>query len=301
MKNVISFDVEDYFQVGAFADRVNKSQWDQFPSRVEANTKKILELLAVSGRQGTFFTLGWVAEKFPALVRAIAEAGHEVACHSHEHRRVFDLTPHIFREDTLRAKRAIEDACGRQIFGYRAPNFSITDKSLWALEILAELGFRYDSSIFPVDHPDYGMLKSPRFPFVVSTNSGPLVEFPMTTLELGSRRSPLSGGAYLRLLPYWYTRWGLRYVNVRESQPFCVYLHPWELDTEQPRLSVSLSARLRHYIGLRGTESKLGRLLKDFEFQQMNSLIEELSGESSLPVSNPLAEIPLCDLRPILN
>jgi polysaccharide deacetylase family protein (PEP-CTERM system associated) len=189
------------------------------------------------------------------------------------------MRPEEFREDTKRAKQTIEDACGQLVRGYRAPSFSIIKDSLWAIDILAELGFKYDSSIFPVVHPNYGMTTVPRFPFVISTASGELVEFPLTTLALGENRSPMSGGAYLRILPYWYMRWGFRFVNRRENQPFCLYLHPWELDPQQPRMSGRLTSRIRHYIGLRGTRSKLVRLLKDFEYQRMGTMIDALRSD----------------------
>ena len=274
MRNALTFDVEDYFHVGAFATHVSRASWESLPSRVEANTQRILDLLAEAGSSATFFTLGWVAARFPRIVRAIADAGHEVACHSDEHRRVFDLSPQEFREDTVRAKRALEDACGQQIRGYRAPSFSITQRSLWALNILVELGFEYDSSIFPVDHPNYGMPGVSRFPFRVKTAAGPLTEFPMATIALGGRRSPFAGGAYLRFLPYFYTRWGIRYVNRAESQPVCVYLHPWELDPKQPRIHSGLTGTIRHYVGLRGTVAKLKKLLTEFEFGTLRSQIE---------------------------
>jgi polysaccharide deacetylase family protein (PEP-CTERM system associated) len=284
MKNVVSFDVEDYFHVGAFAENIDKSQWATLPSRVEANTDKILEMMAKNGTVGTFFVLGWVADHFPRLVQRIAGAGHEIACHSQEHRRVFDLNPAEFRSDTLAAKQAIENACGVRVRGYRAPNFSITQNSLWALEILAELGFDYDSSIFPVHHPNYGMPAVPRFPFIITTKAGPLVEFPLTTVQLGGSRSPLSGGAYLRVLPYWYMRWGFGYVNTKENQPFCLYLHPWELDAQQPRMNGRFTARLRHYIGLRSTEIKLAKLLKEFDYQLMGTMVDS-SRASLTPVA----------------
>lgn len=287
MKNVVSFDVEDYFHVGAFADRVNKREWSSFPSRVEANTNKILEMLAKSGKLGTFFVLGWVADRFPHLVMRIAEGGHEIACHSHEHRMVFDMGREKFRADTLQAKQSIEDACGQPVLGYRAPSFSITNRSLWALDILVELGFKYDSSIFPVDHPNYGIPKTPRFPFLVKTKSGTLVEFPLTTVQLGGQRSPMSGGAYLRILPYWYLRWAFGYVNARENHPFCLYLHPWELDAEQPRLNGRMTSRLRHYVGLKTTQSKLARLLEDFEYQGMGPMVEKLKfGLTEIPIDS---------------
>jgi len=297
MRNVMSFDIEDYFHVAAFADCVSKSQWDQLPSRVEGNTKKILDMLETSRSHATFFILGWVAEKFPQLVRSIADAGHEIACHSLEHRRVSEMTPAEFREDTRCAKQTIEDTSGQPVRGYRAPSFSITSKSLWAIEILAELGFKFDSSIFPVDHPNYGMPNLPRFPFVLETKSGPLLEFPLTTIELGGHRSPMSGGAYLRILPYWYTRWGFRYLNEAERQPFCVYLHPWELDSDQPRISGTMTARLRHYTGLKGAQAKLGRLLLDFEFEHMGAIMDKLQHDISDPASRYFNWIPLARLN----
>jgi polysaccharide deacetylase family protein (PEP-CTERM system associated) len=288
MKNVMTFDVEDYFHVQAFADRVDKREWANFPSRVEANTRRILEHLHLANRSGTFFVLGWVARKFPALIRSIADAGHEVACHSLEHRCVFKMTPGEFRDDTLKAKAAIEDACGQRIIGYRAPSFSITFDSKWALEILVELGFEYDSSIFPVKHPNYGMPKVPRFPFAIRTNAGTLVEFPLSTVQFGGLRSPLTGGAYMRILPYWYLRWGFGYLNQTEGEPVCIYLHPWELDSSQPRMRSSFTSRLRHYIGLRQVERKLTHLLRDFDFQSMGAAIDDI--QRRLPVI-PLAEI----------
>jgi polysaccharide deacetylase family protein (PEP-CTERM system associated) len=275
VKNSLSFDVEEYFQVGAFTDRLRPSDWDSFPSRITANTEKTLALLDEASCHATFFVLGWVAEKYPQLVRRIAARGHEIACHSLMHRRVYEMTPAEFLEDSRRAKRSLEEACGQRIRGYRAPNFSLTRASLWAFEILAELGFEYDSSIFPVEHPNYGMPLVPRHPFRVETNSGTIVEFPMPALAAAGLRSPLGGGAYLRLLPYSFTRWGIRFLNEHEARPVCVYLHPWELDPDQPRIEGSLTARLRHYLGLRGTEGKLRLLLQDFEFVPLGMLVDE--------------------------
>src|ERR1700683_4372 len=283
MNNALSFDIEDYFQVSGFSDHIDKSQWSSLPSRVQANTEKVLSFLAYSRSTATFFTLGWVARRHPQLIRKIADAGHEVACHSLEHKKIFEMTPVEFREDTRAAKQALEDAGGQAAKGYRAPSFSITRDSLWAFEVLVEQGFTYDSSIFPVKHPSYGMPKAPRAPFAIETTSGSLVEFPMMTLEYDGKRTPLGGGAYFRLLPYWFTRWALRYVNGVEKRPACVYLHPWELDSEQPRVDAKASSRLRHYLGLRGAEKKLRRLLQDFDFQALGSLVRETQCESSVP------------------
>jgi len=292
MKNVLSFDLEDYYHVNAF-ESVNRENWGQYASRVVQSTQRVMELLDEAGRKATFFTLGAVAENYPELIREIAKRGHEVACHSDKHRRIFEMTPAEFREDTRVAKERLEQIIGRNITGYRAPSFSITQDSLWAFEILVELGFRYDSSIFPVDHPNYGMRRGPRTPFRVPTARGTIVEFPMPTLSLGGARSPFGGGAYLRLLPYWYTRWGIRFLNQKEGQPACVYVHPWEIDPEQPRMKGSVTARIRHYLGLRGLENKLRGLLRDFEFQTMGELIGEMERDGSADGGDVLPEIPI--------
>lgn len=286
MKNALTFDVEDYFQVSAFADQVKTEKWGSFESRLAANIEKILLMLAERNTKATFFILGWVAETHPQVVADIARAGHEIACHSHRHRRVFEMTPQEFRQDTLAAKHMLEETSGKKVLGYRAPSFSITSNSLWAFDILTELGFTYDSSIFPVNHPNYGMPEVSRRPFVISTEEGPLVEFPMPTLEFARRRSPFAGGAYLRLLPYWYTRWGIRYLNRCEGQSVCTYIHPWEIDPEQPRLKGGLPARIRHTLGLRGLETKLRNLLRDFEFCPLGELVAQ-SSEKSLTVPLP--------------
>ncbi len=277
MKNALTVDLEDYFHVSAYAGRVRLEEWDSYPSRVAANTDRLLGLLAEHNCLATFFVLGWVAEKKPEVVARVAAAGHEIACHSLLHRRIFDLTPQEFREDTRRAKAVIEDATGKQVVGYRAPSFSVIKKSLWALEILAEEGFQYDSSIFPVEHPSYGIPDAPRTPYWIDTPSGRILEFPMPTLSIGSMRSPIGGGAYLRLLPYRYTRWSIRHLNEHKNFPVCVYIHPWELDPAQPRMGGSLSARARHYFGLRGTEAKLRKLVRDVEFCPLATVISQLS------------------------
>ncbi len=277
MKNALTVDLEDYFHVSAYAGKVRLEEWDSYPSRVAQNTDRLLELLAQHNCHATFFVLGWVAEKKPDVVARVAAAGHEIACHSMLHRRIFDLTPQEFREDTHRAKAVIEDATGKQVVGYRAPSFSVTKKSSWALEILADEGFQYDSSIFPVEHPSYGIPDAPRTPYWFNTARGRILEFPLPTLSIGSKRSPIGGGAYLRLLPYNYTLWSIRYLNQHENFPVCVYIHPWELDPEQPRMGGRVSARARHYFGLRGTETKLRKLVRDVELCPLSSLIAQLS------------------------
>ncbi|HKT46192.1 MAG TPA: XrtA system polysaccharide deacetylase [Candidatus Acidoferrales bacterium] len=276
MKNALSVDLEDYYHATAFSASPARASASKVGGRVEANTERALSIFAAAGAHATFFTVGDVAERYPRLIRTIAEQGHEIGCHSYAHRLVYSLTPEQFREDTRRAKLALEDASGTPVRGYRAPTFSITPKCPWAFEILAELGFTYDSSIFPIRHLDHGMPAGPRFPFSISTAAGPIAEFPMPTLALGSYRAPFGGGAYMRILPYWYTRWALLDFNNRESRPACVYVHPWELDPEQPRMSGSVTAKLRQYTGLRGLEKKLVRLLRDFEFLPIGLILSSL-------------------------
>jgi polysaccharide deacetylase family protein (PEP-CTERM system associated) len=276
MKNALTIDLEDYFHVSAYSQQVRMEDWDSYPSRVERNTDRLLELLAERNCLATFFVLGWVAEKKPEVVARVAAAGHEIACHSMLHRSIFDLSPREFREDTRRAKAVIEQTTGKRVVGYRAPSFSVTKRSFWALDILVEEGFSYDSSIFPVEHPSYGIPDAPRTPYWINTPSGPILEFPMPTLALGTRRSPIGGGAYLRLLPYSYTLRSIRYLNQHEKLPVCVYVHPWELDPAQPRMGGSLTARARHYFGLGGTETKLRKLLRDLEFCPLGALTDQV-------------------------
>lgn len=263
---ILSVDVEDYFQVEAFSDRVDRTRWSEFPSRVENNTRRLLDLFDECRVKATFFTLGWVAERFPETVREIAARGHEVGCHSYWHRLVYRLSPEEFRRDTLRAKQVIEDAAGSRIEGYRAPNFSVMRKSLWALEILAECGFRYDSSVFPIRHDVYGFPEAPRRPFRVDTPAGPLVEFPMTTFRCwGSPNLPVGGGAYLRILPEFVTRLGVRQAR-QQRIPLIAYIHPWEVDPGQPRMDGRLTSRFRHYTNLSKTSRRLRRLLERARF-----------------------------------
>jgi len=291
MKNAITIDLEDYYQVTAFSDKLDIDQWDGFSSRIGHNTGRLLSIFDDLGAKATFFVLGWVAKKNAKLVREIANRGHEIACHSNVHRSVYAMSADEFRIDTAQAKQLLEDVTGTRVFGYRAPSFSITENSLWAFEILAELGFAYDSSVFPIKHPSYGWPRGPRFPFTIKTASGSIIEFPMPTLQIWGARVPIGGGAYFRLLPYWYTRWGIRHINTREDHSACIYLHPWELDLAQPRMAGSLSARLRHYFGLHGAESKFRRLLHDFHVQPLISAIGELKTGSSLTPCQPLEEI----------
>ena len=258
--NVLSVDVEDYFHVEAFAGVVPRSAWDSFPCRVEPNTRRLLDILDEHGTRATFFILGWVADRYPGLVREIVQRGHEPACHSYWHRLVYSLDREEFRRDTVRAKECIEQAAGIAIQGYRAPSYSITSRSLWALEILVEAGFTYDSSIFPVHHDLYGIPGAPRAPFRIETPSGALVEYPISTFRWGGQNLPVGGGGYLRMLPLWYTRFGIRRLR-QESVPLIVYLHPWEIDPAQPRITASLKSRLRHYTNLKHMEARLRSVL----------------------------------------
>jgi polysaccharide deacetylase family protein (PEP-CTERM system associated) len=275
LPDALSVDVEDYYHVEAFADRIRPETWSQYPSRVVENTRRVLELFREFGVRATFFVLGYVAEREPALVREILAAGHEVGCHSHWHRRVFQLTPQEFREDLRRARGTIEDAGGMKVVGFRAPTFSIGEKSLWAIEILAQEGFLYDSSVFPIRHDLYGFPNAPRFPFRwLTPNDGPLFEIPLLTVRVLGRNLPAGGGGYLRILPMWYTRWALRRVRQREGRPAVVYFHPWELDPGQPRLPGSLKSKLRHYSNLGSMERHLRELLKDGRFVSLKTFLE---------------------------
>lgn len=259
--NVVSVDVEDYFHAEVFSGVVDRSRWDSYVSRVEGNTRRLLELLGNLDLHGTFFVLGWVAERFPGLVREIAAGGHELACHSYWHRLIYKLDPAEFREDTRRAKDVIEQAAGQPVYGYRAPTYSVVDRSVWALEILVELEFTYDSSIYPIRHDRYGMPGAPRSPFRFQTPSGPITEFPITTFRLAGHNMPVGGGGYLRLLPRFYTRMGLKRVQ-KEGVPVVIYIHPWEVDPEQPTLPLSLKSRLRHYTNLSRTFDRFQSVLQ---------------------------------------
>lgn len=259
---VFSVDVEDYFHVEAFSDIVPRERWSSYTLRVDGNTRRILDLLDEHQATATFFVLGWVAERLPHLVRDIAARGHEIACHSYWHRLIYTLTPREFAEDTARAKGIIEQAAGYAVRGYRAPSYSITRRSLWALEILAEAGFTYDSSIFPITHDTYGIPDAPRAPFRIRTPSGAIVEFPITTFRFRAGPNlPVGGGGYLRLLPFWYTRIGVARAEA-EHLPLLAYIHPWEIDPDQPRLAGRARSRFRHYTNLSRTRDRLAALLR---------------------------------------
>jgi polysaccharide deacetylase family protein (PEP-CTERM system associated) len=276
MLNALTIDVEDYYHVAAFASVISVEDWDRYESRVERNVHRLLDLLEGHQTKATFFVLGWVGERYPQLVRAIHGRGHEVACHGYAHQLIYRQTPARFRAETRRAKHVLEDAIGVPVIGYRAASYSITRESLWALDILHEEGFRYDSSIFPIRHDRYGIPGHPRFCHIVNVHKGAgLVEFPPSTVRLAGAILPIAGGGYLRIYPYAFTRWGIRHLNRKEHQPALVYLHPWEIDPEQPRIRAKAFARLRHYCNLGKTELRLGRLLRDFPFGPLARVLGE--------------------------
>lgn len=271
--NAMTVDVEDYFHVSVFERTVARSSWDSMESRVRANTTRLLDLFEEHGVRGTFFVLGWVADKYPEIVRDIAARGHEMASHGYAHRLVYDQTPDAFRDDVRRAKRLIEDISGRPVRGYRAPSFSVTDRSLWALDVLLEEGYRYDASIFPIRHDRYGIPGAPRWPHAMTRPGGELFEVPGSTVRLGSTNLPVAGGGYFRILPYAWTRWGIMRVNRVEQQPAVFYLHPWEIDPAQPRLPASALGRFRHYRNLHKTEARLRALMRDFAFGPLEDVL----------------------------
>lgn len=277
MVNALTVDVEDWFHANALAAAAPATRWNNLESRVVANTRRLLALFGRHEVKGTFFVLGWVAEREPELVREIAAAGHEIASHGYSHKLVFNQTREEFRAETWRAKQILEQLLGQPVRGYRASTYSITRRSLWALDVLVELGFEYDSSIFPIRHDVYGYPEAARWPGRLTTPSGgSLVEFPMTTASMAGLKVPVCGGGYFRLLPYAFTRRALAGVNKSERRPFVFYLHPWEIDPGQPRADVGLLSRLRHYTNLHSTEARLDKLLGQFRFGSMRHVLGEL-------------------------
>lgn len=282
--NAMTIDVEDYFQVSAFEGYAPRHRWDEFDSRVCANTDRLLEIFEGAGVTATFFVLGWVAERFPELVARIGDGGHEIASHGYAHRLVYDLTRSAFRDDVRRSKDLLESASGKQVVGYRAPSYSVTPRSLWALDVLIEEGFGYDSSIYPIHHDRYGIPLSPRAPYVLERDAGVLIEAPGSAVRVGPLNLPIGGGGYFRLLPYGWTRWGIDRVNRSENRPAIFYLHPWEIDPDQPRLPAGRLSRLRHYRNLEQTENRLKRLLADFRFGPMRDVLQPLRAPRPRPV-----------------
>lgn len=286
--NALTVDVEDYFQVEAFADVVRREDWSTWESRVERNTHRLLEVLARRDVRSTFFILGWVADHHPQMVRDIADAGHEIACHSYHHQLIHTQSRVEFRADLRRAKLLLEDITGQEVIGYRAPTYSITEKTLWALDVLVEEGFRYDSSIFPIYHDRYGIPGAERFIHTIRRQAGEIVEFPPSTVQLAGVNWPMTGGGYFRLLPYALFRWGLRRINRLEHQPAMFMVHAWEVDPDQPIIEGTRMNVWRHRNNLSRTESRLERLLADFRFASLRDVLR-LSEQN----------VELAELRPV--
>lgn len=275
--HLFTVDVEDYFHVNAFESIVRRDEWDRYAPRVRVGTERLLDLLAAHSATGTFFILGWVARQDPALVRLIAEAGHEVASHTFWHRRIPTVSRDEFRDDVLDSKAAIEDACGIEVTGFRAPSFSLIPGMEWAFDVLLDCGFRYDSSIFPIRRPDYGYPDAPTEPYVIRRPGGTLLEFPLSVLRLGGTRLPAAGGGYLRHLPLGLLQRAFRQ-QARGGAPGVFYVHPWELDPDQPRLAVGTLTRVRHYRGLADTAVRISTLLGEFKFSSIRDWLQTDAG-----------------------
>jgi polysaccharide deacetylase family protein (PEP-CTERM system associated) len=273
MLNALSVDVEDWFQVGAFENVIARDAWDTLPHRVERNADAVLQMFEEADVKATFFTLGWVAERYPALIRRIVEAGHEIASHGWDHVRVFTMSPEAFRADLRRASAAIERACGVSPTGYRAPSFSIDKRTPWAHEVLAEEGYAYSSSVAPIAHDHYGWREAPRFAFHPIPGTD-LIELPVTTVEFAGRRMAAGGGGFFRLLPFHFSNWAIGRVNGTDARPAVFYFHPWEIDPGQPRVpDAPLTSRLRHYSNLSVMEPKLLRLLKSHSWGRTDEVV----------------------------
>lgn len=268
LSNALTVDVEDYFQVSALAPHIERHRWDAMPCRVERNVDRLLQLFDRHRVHATFFTLGWIAERYPRIVRSIAAAGHEIASHGYGHLRASEQTPEEFSADIRRAKQLLEDTAGVEVLGYRAPSFSIGHANPWAFDCIAEAGYRYSSSVYPVRHDHYGMPDAPRFPYEVRPG---LIEIPLTTARLLGRNLPAGGGGYFRFFPYQVSQWAIRRVNRVDGRPAIFYFHPWEIDPDQPRIpGVSLKTRFRHYVNLHRTEARLSLLLTDFHWDRVD-------------------------------
>jgi len=289
--NALTIDVEDYFQVSAFAPYIRRDEWDTRECRVERNVDRILELLAEREVKATFFTLGWVAERYPQLVRAIVAGGHELASHGYGHQRASDLDEAAFSDDVTRAKAILEDLGGKPVLGYRAPSFSIGTRNMWAFDVLARAGYRYSSSIYPIKHDHYGMPDSPRFAYRVASLGAGLLEVPVTTLRVMNRNLPSSGGGYFRLLPYALSKWMIGKVNRDDRESAIFYFHPWEIDPGQPRVAgIDGKTRFRHYVNISRMEARLQRLLVDFRWGRMDEIFLA-PATSSVAVPAPAAPV----------
>jgi len=274
--NALTIDIEDYFMVSAFSGVVSFGDWKSYESRVEKATADVLALLGGHDLKATFFILGWVAEHHPAIVREIASNGHEIACHGYNHRLAYDLSRDEFREDIRKSKGIIEGISGMPVRGYRAPSYSITRESMWALDVLIEEGFAYDSSIFPIHHDRYGYPDFSRFAVNLDRDGvGNILELPLSTVRLFGKNIPIAGGGYLRMFPIKFLEWGIRYLNKTERQPAIIYFHPWELDTGQPRLNGTGFSKFRHYVNIDKTAAKLERLIERFRFGTIEEVFAE--------------------------
>jgi len=291
MVNALSVDVEEYFQVSAFEKVIDRQSWPDLESRLENSLHNILDLFDCYNVHATFFVLGWIAEQHRKLVREIHSRGHEIASHGHSHHLIYEHSRSHFEKDLEKSRKVLEDLIGEKIFGYRAPSYSITKENLWALDVLIEQGFLYDSSIFPIYHDRYGMPGSPRFPYAVRRKNGRIMEFPLSTIRLFGSNIPVAGGGYLRLLPLSFIRWGFRRINRKEGKPAVLYFHPWEIDPNQPRQRVNAFTHFRHYYNLNRMQNKIEQLLQEFTFTSISDLLENsfpdtfninTCGESSL-------------------
>jgi polysaccharide deacetylase family protein (PEP-CTERM system associated) len=291
--NALTIDVEDYFQVSAFAPYIRRDEWDTRECRVERNVGRILDLLAERDVKATFFTLGWVAERYPQLVRAIVAGGHELASHGYGHQRANELDEAAFSDDVTRAKKILEDLAGKAVLGYRAPSFSIGARNMWAFEVLARAGYRYSSSIYPIKHDHYGMPDSPRFAYRVGGAGAGMLEVPVTTLRVMNRNLPSSGGGYFRLLPYELSKWMIGKVNRDDRESAIFYFHPWEIDPGQPRIAgIDGKTRFRHYVNIPRMEGRLQRLLADFRWGRMDEIFLSPATPAAATPSGARAGVP---------
>lgn len=286
--HAMTVDVEDYYHVSAFESIISPANWEQWPSRVSLNTERLLKLFDDSGIKATFFVLGWVAEKFPSLIREINQQGHEIASHGYSHQLIYNQTPELFRDETAQSKDILENLIQKPVIGYRAASYSITAKSLWALDILAELGFTWDSSIFPVRHDRYGMAGSPESPYIIQTSQGQQIkEFPLTTAKVFGLAIPAAGGGYFRQYPYKLSKWLFQRASLNNTRPLIFYLHPWEIDPEQPRVDgASRLSNFRHYTNLHRCQNRLERLMEDFQFGTVSESLAMTQIEEQLDLND---------------
>ena len=272
--NILTIDLEDYFQVENLKEKVKFSDWEKYECRVVKNTDKILDILGKYGTEATFFVLGWLAERYPELVKNIYSAGHEIASHGYAHNLIYEHSQEDFRADLRRSKNILEGIIAEPVIGYRAPSYSITNRSVWALDILMEEGFKYDSSIFPIYHDLGGLPDAKRYPNKIYNHKHEIIEIPLSTVKIAGRNIPFSGGGYFRLLPYGFIRWATKQMH-NEGYPAVIYLHPWEFDREQPRIKAGRIKSFRHYVNLHKTEEKFKKLLNDFKFTSIKNFIKD--------------------------